>query len=160
MDEETLFTGDRFHVVRKVKADAGDILGAVKLIEAALEVTRSMRSDDEADQVLSVSYGQRLLVLGRLDEAERAFARARESARRQDDAEMEALALFGLADIRRQRGDCAGADADLHQAEALVPGSFPAQHPARVSLRYESGLVRLACGAASEAKAVLDQRPT
>ncbi len=141
----------------KVKADAGDILGAVKLMEAAFEVVRAMRPDDEADQVLSVSYGQRLLVLGRLDEAERSFSRARESARRQDDAEMETLASLGLADIRRERGDCSGAAATLRQAEALVPASFPPQHPARITLRYESGLLRFACGAPREAKAVLDQ---
>ena len=140
----------------KVKADAGDILGAVKLMEAAFEVTGAMRPDG-SDQVLSVSYGQRLLILGRLDEAERSFARAREAARRQDDAEMEALASLGLADIQRERGDCAGATATLRQAETLVPASFPAQHPARLTLRYEFGLLRLACGAPSEAKVLLDR---
>jgi serine/threonine protein kinase/tetratricopeptide (TPR) repeat protein len=137
-----------------VKSDVGDALGATHLLEAALDISRAMRPDGKPDHITSLNYGQRLLTLGRLDDARRFFERAQVMARGEDDADISALALLGLAAVQRERGDLAAAEAALGVTRRFVDERFPAEHPARTELLLEAGRLRLAhrdFGAAAEA---------
>jgi len=137
-----------------VKSDVGDTLGATRLLEAALDINRAMRPDGKPDHITSLNYGQRLLTVGRLDEARRYFDRAQVMAHGEDDADISALALLGLAAVQRERGDLAAAEAALGAMRRFVDEHFAAEHPARTELLLETGRLRLAhrdFGAAAEA---------
>jgi serine/threonine-protein kinase len=140
-----------------LRSDAGDILGAVKLIQSALDITRAMRLDGAPDEVLAVNYGQRLLIADRPDEAQGYFAQARRTAGAKGDADMRTRASFGLAAVARQRGECARAGDLLQEATGFVEGHFTAQHPTRAVLRLEMGLLHLACKSYPQAKALLEE---
>jgi serine/threonine-protein kinase len=140
-----------------LRSDSGDILGAVKLIRSALDISRAMRPDGAPDQALAFDYGQRLLILDRPDEAQGTFTQARRTAEAEGDANMMTLASIGLAAVARQRGECARAGDLLREAAGFVEGHFPAQHPTRAAMRLEMGLLRLACKSYSQAKAVLEE---
>jgi eukaryotic-like serine/threonine-protein kinase len=140
-----------------LKSDLGDILGAAKLIETALDVSQAMRPDGMPDQVLGVDYAQRLLTLGRLAEAERFFSRAREAAEAEDDADMKVISLFGITEVERERGDVAAATATLRVAEKFARGRFPAGHPALDSIPFEAGLIDVASGSFAQARSELVQ---
>ena len=138
-----------------VKADTGDILGAMRLLEKALDIGRGLWPDGAPDQMVSVNLASRLFTLGRLEEAEGYYSRARLLARQEEDADMEAIALFGLAAIHRERGNLEKARATLKEAAEFVDGTFPRGHPARASLRLETGLLELAERSWEEARSAL-----
>jgi eukaryotic-like serine/threonine-protein kinase len=140
-----------------VKSDAGDIRGAVQLIESALQVGRALRPDELPDQLVSVNYAKRLVVLHRLDEAEQYLSRAREVAAREGDLDLEAISLLATVAAKRERGDMEAAEAALNAATSFVRGHFPADHLASSGLVLETGLTRLAAGSLTEAKAALMQ---
>ncbi|OFX26421.1 MAG: hypothetical protein A2V77_23100, partial [Anaeromyxobacter sp. RBG_16_69_14] len=140
-----------------LRSDAGDILGAVNLIQSALDITRAMRLHGAPDEVLAVNYGQRLLIVDRPDEAQGYFSQARRTAEAKGDPDMRTRASFGLAAVARQRGECARAGDLLREATGFVEGHFPAQHPTHAALRLEMGLSHLACRSYPQAKAVLEE---
>jgi serine/threonine-protein kinase len=139
-----------------VRSDIGDILGATKLIESALEVGRALRPDAEPDQVVGVNYAKRLLRLHRLEESERYFSHARLLAQNEGETGMEAIALLGIVAVKREQEDFGAAHTALHAAEDFVQPRFPAGHPARASLLFETGLLYLAEKSFSQAAAVLE----
>ena len=139
-----------------VRSDIGDILGATKLIESALEVGRALRPDAQPDQIVAVNYAKRLLRLNRLDESERYFFHARLLAHNEGETGMEAIALLGIVAVKRERQDFAAAHAALRAAQDFVQPRFPAGHPARTSLLFETGLLYLAEKSFSQAGEVLE----
>jgi serine/threonine-protein kinase len=138
-----------------VRSDIGDIVGATRLVESALDVGRALRADTAPDQVVNVNYARRLVLLNRLDEAEERFSRAKRMAGGEDDADMEAVSLLGLAAVKRGRGEVEEARAALDAAGHFIQVHFPAEHPAQASLLYETGLLELAGGRFVEARDVL-----
>jgi eukaryotic-like serine/threonine-protein kinase len=138
-----------------VRSDIGDIVGATRMVESALDIGRALRADATPDQVVNVNYARRLVLLNRLDEAEERFSRAKRMAGGEDDADMEAISLLGLAAVKRGRGEVEEARAALEAAGHFIRMHFPTDHPARAGLLFESGLVELAAGRFFEAKEVL-----
>jgi len=139
-----------------VRSDIGDILGATKLIESALEIGRALRPDAEPDQVVGVNYAKRLLRLNRLEESEQYFSHARLTAHTEGESGMEAIALLGIVAVKREQKDFGAAHTALRAAEEFVQPRFPAGHPARTSLLFETGLLYLAEKSFSQAAAVLE----
>jgi tetratricopeptide (TPR) repeat protein len=140
-----------------LRSDIGDIAGGVKLIEVALEIGSALRPDSAPDQFVNANYARRLVLLDRLDEAEKHFSQTRLMSDREGDVDMEGIALLGLASVARERGDLEAARAALDTAGQFIDAHFPAQHPARDTFRFESGLLRLACRSFAEAKSVLER---
>jgi serine/threonine-protein kinase len=138
-----------------VKGDAGDLLGAIALLDRTLDVGRGVWSDGEPDQVVCVNLGNRLLAVGRLDEAERFYSRALRLSRQDDDADMQAIALLQLSAVERERGAIEAARARMREAEAFIERTFPAGHPARFALRSETGVLEVAARSWKQARSVL-----
>ena len=57
-----------------VRADIGDIAGAAQLFQSALAIGQALWVGAAPDQWVSVTYGRRLVLLNRLDEAEQHFS--------------------------------------------------------------------------------------
>src|SRR5688572_4986408 len=142
-----------------VKADIGDIVGAVKLVETGLRIGHALSGDAEVDQWVSVTYARRLVWLNRLDDAESYFANALRRSSGEDDAEMQAAALLGLISVNRARGDFAAAREARDRAAQFIQ-TLPPEHTTHVSLAYETGLLDAADGSFSDAKVGLQQALT
>jgi len=139
----------------QVKSDAGDILGAVRLMESGLQIGRALRPDAAPNQAVSVNYAKRLLVLHRFQEAELYLSRAREVAAREGNVDLEAVSLMATAAAKREGGDMTAADTALEAAASFVKSHFPEDHLASRGLLLETGLTRLATGSLLEAKSAL-----
>jgi len=139
----------------QVKSDAGDILGAVRLMESGLQIGRALRPDAAPNQAVSVNYAKRLLVLHRFQEAELYLSRAREVAAREGNVDLEAVSLLATAAAKREGGDMTSADTALEAAASFVKSHFPEDHLASRGLLLETGLTRLATGSLLEAKSAL-----
>jgi hypothetical protein len=77
-----------------VKADIGDIAGAVRMFEASLGVGHALWGDTTVSQWVSVNYGRRLLLLNKIDAGEENIANALERSsggRRCGDASRRAV---------------------------------------------------------------------
>jgi eukaryotic-like serine/threonine-protein kinase len=140
-----------------VRADIGDIAGAAKLFESALSVGRSLWVGAAPDQWVSVTYGRRLVLLNRLDEAEQQFASALRQSGGEEDAEMQIGALLGMLSVNRERGNFEAARAAREQAEQFVQAHLPPEHNQRLNLVFESGLLDLAANSLDDARAELQQ---
>ena len=140
-----------------MKSSAGDILGAVKLIQSGLEIGKALWVDAAPEQFASVGYARRLVLLNRLDEAESYFSSALSRSEGEDDAETEASALLGLLAVRRERGDLDGARAARDRADQFIHAHMPPAHAARVAFLFESGLLDLAGNSLTQAKVELEQ---
>jgi eukaryotic-like serine/threonine-protein kinase len=140
-----------------VRADMGDLAGAAKLFESALSIGRSLWVGAAPDQWVSVTYGRRLVLLNRLDEAEQQFASALRQSGGEDDAEMQIGALIGMLSVNRERGNFEAARAARQQAEQFVAAHLPPEHNQRLNLVFESGLLDLAANSLDDAKAELQQ---
>jgi serine/threonine protein kinase/tetratricopeptide (TPR) repeat protein len=142
-----------------VKADIGNIVGAVQLVETGLRIGHALSGDAEVDQWVSVTYARRLVWLNRLDDAERYFSNALRRASGEDDAEMQAAALLGLVSVNRARGDFAAAGAARDRAAQFIQ-TLPPEHTTYVNLAFETGLLHAAAGSFSDAKVRLQQALT
>src|SRR6185295_15980217 len=109
------------------------------------------------DQWVSVSYGRRLVLLNRLDEAEQHFSSALRQSGGEEDAEMQIGALIGLLSANRERGDFAAARAARDQAEQFIQAHLPPEHNQRQNFVLESGLLDLADNSLDDARARLQQ---
>jgi tetratricopeptide (TPR) repeat protein len=143
-----------------VKSDAGDILGALQLIGSAIEIGRALRPGEEPDQVVSVNYAKRLIILNRPAQAEPFLSKAREVAAGEGDLDMQAIPLLAMVSAARTSGDLRAAEAALSSARTFIAAHFPEDHPARRSLLLETGMLRLAGGSLTAAKAALLQAST
>jgi len=140
-----------------VKADIGDIVGAVRMFESSLEVGHALWGDALVSQWVSVNYGRRLLVLNRIDAAEESISNALQRSSGEDDTEMQAAALLGLIAVSRERGDLDAAKAARARAEQFMRTQLPPEHTMHVSMLFESGLLDLADNSVGDAKAHLQQ---
>ena len=140
-----------------VRSDIGDIAGAAKLFESALSVGQSLWVGAAPDQWVSVTYGRRLVLLNRLDEAEQHFASALRQSGGEEDAEMQIGALLGMLSVNRERGNFEAARAAREQAEQFVQAHLPPEHNQRLNLVFESGLLDLAANSLDDARAQLQQ---
>ena len=140
-----------------VRSDIGDIAGAAQMFESALAVGRALWVGAAPDQWVSVSYGRRLVLLNRLDEAEQHFSSALRQSGGEEDAEMQIGALLGLLSVNRERGNFAAARAVRDQAEQFVQTRLPPEHNQRMNFVFESGLLDLADNSLDDAKARLQQ---
>jgi tetratricopeptide (TPR) repeat protein len=140
-----------------VRADIGDIAGAAKMVESGLAIGHALWGEAIPDQWVSVTYGRRLVLLNRLDEAERQFASALQRSSGEDDVEMEVSALIGLLTVSRERGDFPAARVTREEASQFIDAHLPPEHTLRMSFVYESGLLDLADGACDRAKLQLQQ---
>ncbi|HEX4971536.1 MAG TPA: serine/threonine-protein kinase [Steroidobacteraceae bacterium] len=140
-----------------VRSDIGDIAGAAKLFESALAVGQSLWVGAAPDQWVSVTYGRRLVLLNRLDEAEQHFASALRQSGGEEDAEMQIGALLGMLSVNRERGNFEAARAAREQAEQFVAAHLPPEHNQRQNLVFESGLLDLAANSLDDARAQLQQ---
>ena len=139
-----------------VRADIGDIVGAVQMFESSLGIGQALWGDAAVDQWVSVNYARRLVLLNRLDTAEGYFANALERARGEDDGEMYAGALLGLISVNRARGDLEAAKAARDRAAQFIQ-TLPPEHTMHVNLLFESGLLDIADNSLDDAKARLQQ---
>jgi tetratricopeptide (TPR) repeat protein len=140
-----------------VKADIGDIAGAVRMFEASLGVGHALWGDTTVSQWVSVNYGRRLLLLNKIDAGEENIANALERSSGEDDAEMQAAALLGLIAVNRVRGDLQAAKAARVRAEQFIREQLPPEHTMHVNLLLESGLLDLADNSLVDAKTRLQQ---
>jgi eukaryotic-like serine/threonine-protein kinase len=140
-----------------VRADIGDIAGAARLFESALSVGQSLWVGAAPDQWVSVAYGRRLVLLNRLDEAEKHFASALRQSGGEEDAEMQIGALLGTLSVNRERGNFEAARAARVQAEQFAQAHLPPEHNQRLNLVFESGLLDLAASSLDDARAELQQ---
>lgn len=140
-----------------VRSDMGDILGAAQLFESALGIGQALWVGADPDQWVSVTYGRRLVLLNRLDDAEKYFASALRLSSGEDDAEMEAVALLGVISVNRLRGDFEAARTARDRADQFIQAHFPPEHSARMNFVFESGLLDLADNSLADAKARLQQ---
>jgi tetratricopeptide (TPR) repeat protein len=140
-----------------VRADIGDIAGAAKLFESALSVGQSLWVGAAPDQWVSVTYGRRLVLLNRLDEAEKHFASALRQSGGEEDAEMQIGALLGMLSVNRERGNFEAARAAREQAEQFAQAHLPPEHNQRLNLVFESGLLDLAANSLDDARVELQQ---
>jgi tetratricopeptide (TPR) repeat protein len=142
-----------------VKADIGDIVGAVQLMEAGLGIGHALSGEADVDQWVSVTYARRLVWLNRLDDAEKYFSRARQRSSGEDDAEMQAAAMLGLVSVSRAKGDLEAARAARDRATAFIR-QLPPEHAMHVNLAFESGLLDAADRSFGGAKVGLEQALT
>jgi tetratricopeptide (TPR) repeat protein len=140
-----------------VRSDIGDIAGAAKMFESALSIGQSLWVGAAPDQWVSVTYGRRLVLLNRLDEAEQHFASALRQSGGEEDAEMQIGALLGMLSVNRERGNFEAARAAREQAEQFVQAHLPPEHNQRLNLVFESGLLDLAANSLDDARAQLQQ---
>lgn len=140
-----------------VRSDIGDIAGAVPLFESALKIGDALWVGAAPDQWVSVTYARRLVLLNRLDDAERQFSSALRLSSGEDDAEMEVVALLGMLSVSRERGDLEAARAARDRADQFIQAHLPPEHTLRASFVFESGLLDLADGSLVDAKARLQQ---
>jgi eukaryotic-like serine/threonine-protein kinase len=140
-----------------VKADIGDIVGAVRMFETSLGIGRALWGDATVSQWVSVNYGRRLLLLGRFAAAEENISNALQRSSGEDDAEMQAAALLGLIMVNRARGDLQAAKAARVRAEQFMREQLPPEHTLHVSLLFESGLLDLADNSLGLARTRLQQ---
>lgn len=140
-----------------VRSDIGDIAGAAQLFESGLGIGHALWVDAAPDQWLSVTYARRLVLLDRLDDAEKYFSNALRLSSGEDDVEMEVGALLGLLSVSRQRGDFAQARAARDRADRFIQAHLPPEHTLRMNFVFESGLLALADNSLDEAKARLQQ---
>ncbi len=138
-----------------VRSDIGDILGAAQLFESGLAIGHALWGNGTPDQWVSVTYGRRLVLLNRLDEAQAYFSSALRASSGEDDAEMEAGALIGLLSVSREKGDFAAAQAARARADQFIEAHLPAEHTQRMNFAFESGLLDLADGSLDDGKARL-----
>jgi serine/threonine-protein kinase len=143
-----------------VRSDMGDIAGAAKMFESGLGIGHALWDQAAPDQWVSVTYGRRLVLLNRLDEAERHFASALRLSSGEDDVEMEAGALLGLLSVSRERGDMAAARAARDRAERFIEAHLPPEHTLRMGFLFESGLLDAADNSPARAKAELQHAVT
>ena len=143
-----------------VRADIGDIVGAVRMFENSLGIGHALWGDVEVDQWVSVTYARRLVLINRLDDAEAYFSTALRRSTGEEDAEMEAAALLGLISVSRARGDFVEARAARERAVRFIEANLPPEHVMRVNLSQESGLLDLADNSLDAAKAELQQTLT
>jgi serine/threonine protein kinase len=143
-----------------VKADIGDIIGAVQLIEAGLRIGHALSGEADVDQWVSVTYARRLLLLNRVDAAEKYFSSARERSSGEDDAEMQAAAMLGLVSVNRMKGDFDAARAALDRAAQFIRAQLPPEHAAHLNLDFETGLLDASARSCGDAKARLQQALT
>jgi eukaryotic-like serine/threonine-protein kinase len=142
-----------------VKADIGDIVGAVQLMEAGLGIGHALSGEADVDQWVGVTYARRLVWLNRLDDAEKYFSSARQRSSGEDDAEMQAGAMLGLVSVSRARGDLEAARAARDRATAFIR-QLPPEHAMQVNLAFESGLLDAADRSFGGAKVALEQALT
>ena len=142
-----------------VKADIGDIVGAVQLMEAGLRIGHALSGEADVDQWVSVTYARRLVWLNRLDDAEKYFTSAQQRSSGEDDAEMQAAAMLGLVSVSRARGDLEAARAARDRATAFIR-QLPLEHAMQVNLAFESGLLDAAGRSFGDAKVRLQQTVT
>lgn len=140
-----------------VRADIGDLTGAARMFESALGIGSSLWIGAAPDQWISVTYGRRLVLLNRLDEAEQQFASALRQSGGEEDAEMQIGALLGMLSVNRERGDFAAARAAREQARQFMESHLPPEHNQRLNFVYESGLLDLAENSLDDARAQLQQ---
>lgn len=140
-----------------VRSDIGDIAGAVQLFESALSIGRALWVGAAPDQWVSVSYGRRLVLLNRLDEAEQHFSSALRQSGGEEDAEMQIGALLGLLSVNRERGNFEAARAARDQAQQFIQAHLPPEHNQRLNFVFESGLLDLADNSLDDARAQLQQ---
>lgn len=140
-----------------VRSDMGDIVGAAQLFESALGIGQALWVGADPDQWVSVTYGRRLVLLNRLDDAARRFSSALRLSSGEDDAEMEAVALLGVVSVNRERGDFEAARTARDRANRFIQTHFPPEHSARVNFVFESGLLDLADNSLDDAQARLQQ---
>jgi serine/threonine-protein kinase len=140
-----------------VRSDMGDIVGAAQLFEAGLGIGHALWGDGTPDQWVGVTYGRRLVLLHRLDEAQGYFSGALRTSSGEDDAEMEAGALIGLISVSREKGALAEAREARARAKQFIEANLPPEHTMRLSLLLESGLLDIAEGSLSEGSVELQQ---
>ena len=140
-----------------VRSDMGDILGAAQLFESGVGIGHALWGEGTPDQWVSVTYGRRLVLLNRLDEAQTYFNSALSTSSGEDDAEMEAGALIWLISVNREKGDFAEARAARARAEQFIEANLPSEHAMRLNFRLESGLLDVAVGSLDDGKAQLQQ---
>lgn len=141
----------------KLRSDLGDLLGAAQLIESALAAGRALRPDENPDYFTSLNYAQTLLILNRLDDAERYFSLTRRVAQSEGDPDFQLLALLGLAGVERERGNFKEAGTYIETANELASQQFPAGHPSYKELLIEKGKLNLASGDFAAAVAALSE---
>ena len=140
-----------------VRSDIGDIAGAARLFETALSIGQSLWVGAAPDQWVSVTYGRRLVLLNRLDEAEQHFASALRQSGGEEDAEMQIGALLGMLAVNRERGNFAAARAAREQAGQFIQAHLPPEHNQRQNFAFESGLLDLADNSIDDARSRLQQ---
>jgi serine/threonine-protein kinase len=140
-----------------VKSDIGDIAGAAQLFQSALAVGQALWVGSAPDQWVSVTYGRRLVLLNRLDEAEQHFSSALRQSGGEEDAEMQIAALLGLLSVNRERGDFTAARAAREDARRFVDAHLPPEHNQRLNFVFESGLLDLADNSIDDARSQLQQ---
>ena len=106
-----------------VRSDIGDIAGAAQLFQSALAIGQALWVGAAPDQWVSVSYGRRLVLLNRLDEAEQHFSSALRQSGGEEDAEMQIGALLGLLSVNRERGNF-----EARAQRASMPSSSSEAH--------------------------------
>ena len=140
-----------------VRSDIGDILGAIRLFEAGVGIGHALWGEADVDQWVSVNYARRLLLLDRLDDAERYFSSALRRSSGEDDVEMEVAARIGLLGVNRERGDLEQARALRDGTDRFIATHLPPEHTLRVSFMFESGLLDVAGNSLVDARARLQQ---
>ncbi|HEV8330768.1 MAG TPA: protein kinase [Steroidobacteraceae bacterium] len=140
-----------------VRSDIGDIAGAAQLFQSALAIGQALWVGAAPDQWVSVTYGRRLVLLNRLDEAEQHFSSALRQSGGEEDAEMQIGALLGLLSVDRERGDFEAARAAREEARRFVEAHLPPEHNQRLNFDFESGLLDLADHSLDDARAKLQQ---
>lgn len=140
-----------------VRADIGDIAGAAQLFQSALAIGQALWVGAAPDQWVSVTYGRRLVLLNRLDEAEQHFSSALRQSGGEEDAEMQIGALLGLLSVNRERGNFVAARAAREDARRFVEAHLPPEHNQRLNFVFESGLLDLADNSLDDARTKLQQ---
>jgi serine/threonine protein kinase/tetratricopeptide (TPR) repeat protein len=139
-----------------VRSDMGDMLGAAQLFESGLGIGHALWGEGTPDQWVSVTYGRRLVLLNRLDDAKAYFSSALRTSSGEDDAEMEAGALIGLISVSREQRDFTEARAARTRAWQFIEATLPPEHTMRMSYMLESGLLDIADGSLDDGKAGLE----
>jgi serine/threonine-protein kinase len=128
----------------KLKSDVGEIAEAARLIESAIEIGRAVRPDGKPDYIVSLNYAQRLLLLKRLDEAQKYFSQAQLIAETEADADIALLSMIGIAAVQRERGDFVAAKAALNSAAQFAREKLPKEDRAQMAILLETGRLYLA----------------
>ncbi len=139
-----------------LRGDAGEPKAQLAMLDEIIDITRHEDPNAEVPLYLLVNRAHTLRAVGRYDDAVHAYEDALAVARKQGNLGFQGSSLLGLAGVARDRGDLAGAERLIDEAQTLVGDRMPAGSAVMGRLRAERAFLALALNRPADAARTFD----